>query len=42
MDVMDWLMNNGTVLNGTVICRIVFLCIILELFGIMSYWLRRF
>lgn len=42
MDMFDWLLVNGTVLNGAVIGRIVFLVIIIELFGIMSYWLRRF
>lgn len=39
---MDWLMNNGTVLDGTVICHILVLCIVIQLFGIASYWLRRF
>lgn len=42
MDVLDWLMNSGSVLDGTVIARFVFLAIIIELFGICSYWLRRF
>jgi|GEM_PF-1534465 hypothetical protein len=42
MDVITWLMNEGTVLDGTVIANIVFLAIIIELFGICSYWLRRF
>lgn len=39
---IEWLMNNGTVLDGGVIARIFVLCIVIELFGIASYWLRRF
>ena len=39
---ITWLMNNGTVLNGTVIANVVFLVIVIQLFGIGSYWLRRF
>ena len=42
MDLFDWLLGNGTVLDGTVIIRIIFLVIVIHLFGIMSYWLRRF
>ncbi len=42
MDVIEWLMDNGEVLDGTVIAHVVFLAIIIELFGICSYWLRRF
>lgn len=42
MDIFDWLMNNGTVLDATVIVKIVVLAIIVEFFGIASYWIRRF
>lgn len=42
MDIFEWLMNNGTVLDGTVIARIVVLAMIIEFFGLVSYWLRRF
>ena len=39
MDVFDWLMNNGTVLDGTVIVRLLVVGLIFELFGIASYWI---
>lgn len=42
MDFLNWLMDSGNVLDGTVIARFVFLAIVIELFGICSYWLRRF
>lgn len=41
-DLLLWLMNNGTVLDGTVIARIFILAIIVELFGLLGYWLNRF
>ena len=41
MDVFEWLMNNGTVLDGTVIARFMLMAIILQLFGIVTYWLPR-
>lgn len=39
---IDWLLNNGSVLDGAAIANIFVLCIVVELFGIASYWLRRF
>ena len=41
MDIIGDLMN-ATVLDGSVIVRFVLIALILELFGICSYWLRRF
>ena len=42
MDLFDWLLNNGSVLDGTVICRIAVLCIIIQLFGILCMIVRKF
>lgn len=42
MDLFEWLSNNGTVLDGAVIIRFVILGFIIEFFGIVSYWTRRF
>lgn len=42
MDIFDWIINNGAVLDGTVIVRLLMVGLIFELFGITSYWLRRF
>lgn len=42
MDIIEWLMDNGNVLNGTVLAHVIFLAIVIELFGILSYWLPRF
>lgn len=41
MDIFEWLLNNGTVLDGTVIIRVVFIGLIFELFGIMCHWSQR-
>lgn len=41
-DLIAWLLGNGNVLDGAVIARIFILAIVVELFGICSYWLRRF
>lgn len=42
MDLFEWLESNATVLDGTVIIRFVVLAFIIEFFGIVSYWVRRF
>jgi len=41
MDVFEWLMNNGSVLDGVVICKFIMITIILNFFGIVTYWLPR-
>lgn len=42
MDLINSLMNEGTVLDGTVIVKLLILAFIIEFFGIASYWVRRF
>lgn len=42
MDLVNWLMNEGSVLDGTVLANIIVLALVIELFGILSYWLPRF
>lgn len=42
MDIFDWIMSNGAVLNGEVIVKLLTVGLIFEMFGITSYWLRRF
>lgn len=42
MDVIDWLLNHGNVLDASVVAHVVILCLIIELFGLMSYWIRKF
>ena len=37
-----WMVGESGVLDAGVIARIFILCIVIELFGIASYWLRRF
>lgn len=41
MDLFDWILNNGTVLDGTVIVRFIMIGLIFELFGILSNWVPR-
>ena len=41
MDMLEYLMNNGSVLDGSVIARFMLLSIILQFFGIVTYWLPR-
>lgn len=36
MDVIDWLLNNGDVLDGTVVANIIFCCIVIEFIGIVG------
>ena len=42
MDIFEWLMNEGTVLDGTVIVRLLIVGFAIELISLGSYWLRRF
>lgn len=42
MDIIEWLLNNGNVLDGTVLANVILLALIVQLFGIISYWMRRF
>lgn len=42
MDIFEWIMSNGSVLNGEVIVKMLVVGLIFELFGIASYWIRRF
>lgn len=42
MDIFDWLLGGGTVLDGTVIVRFIMLGFIIEFISLGSYWLRRF
>ncbi len=41
MDIFEWIMGNGTTLDGAVIVRLLIVGLIFEMFGICSYWLRR-
>ena len=41
MDIIGDLMN-ATVLDASVIIRFVVIALLFEMFGICSYWLRRF
>lgn len=41
MDLFEWILNNGTVLDGTVIVRLITIGLIFELFGILSSWIPR-
>ena len=40
-DMVTWMVGESGVLDAGVIARIFILCIVIELFGIASYWLRR-
>lgn len=41
MDIIEWLLNNGNILDATVIAHFIVLAVIIELFGIVTYWLPR-
>lgn len=41
-NMVTWMVGESGVLDAGFIARIFILCIVIELFGIASYWLRRF
>ncbi len=42
MDVFDWILENGNVLDARVIVRLLIIGLIFELFGLCINWIRRF
>lgn len=41
MDVFEWLLENGSVLDGSVIVRLLFISLIFQLFGLVGNFIRR-
>lgn len=41
-DIVAWIMENGTVLDGTVIAHIFVICMVIEFFGMCTYCFKRF